>query len=169
MIGDKETEKAGWVERHPNDDKMPAGIDPDTHVEVRQETGTVSDIPRKAIDCDWMRYGEPYDIVAWRTPDSTQSKEKSAPLEKEIREMCNSIADMLVEKNASYGNSAAEPLNIFSPKGLTALDKIGIRIDDKLSRQMRGSDYTGDDNDLDLAGYLILRLILKKLENQNEN
>ena len=107
--------------------------------------------------------------MEWRTPEIVVRKQKSAPLEKEIRDMCNSIADTLVEKNASYGNSAAEPLSIFSPKGLSAIDKIGIRIDDKLSRQLHGNDFADDNNDLDLAGYFILRLILKKLENQDEN
>ena len=34
--------------------------------------------------------------------------------QKKIRAVCAEIADMLVEKNKSYGNSFAEPIGIFS-------------------------------------------------------
>jgi len=38
--------------------------------------------------------------------------------------------------------------------------QIDCRIDDKLSRLARGSEFPGDDTVLDLAGYLILRRIV---------
>lgn len=95
--------------------------------------------------------------------NSTMSIVKDAPLETEIRKKCNELADFLVEKNRSYGNSAADPLDIFS-KGLTPLQKIDVRIDDKLSRMQRGNEYTGDDTYKDLTGYLILRLIVADKE-----
>ncbi len=88
---------------------------------------------------------------------------EKAPLEKEIREKCNYIADFLVEKNRAYGNSAADPVDIFT-KGLTALQKLDVRIDDKLSRMQRGGEYPGDDTFKDLTGYLILRLIVADKE-----
>ena len=52
MIDDNGNGKDGWIKRHPNNAKMPAGIDPDAYVEVRQESGAVSDIPRKAREWD---------------------------------------------------------------------------------------------------------------------
>lgn len=86
-----------------------------------------------------------------------------SPLEQEIRTKCNEIAEFLVEKNKAYGNSVANPLNVFS-KGLSNLDKIDVRIDDKLNRIFKGSEYPGDDTYLDLAGYLIIRMIVKEME-----
>ena len=63
------------------------------------------------------------------------------------------IRDMLVAKNAYYGNSALEPLRVFSRAD--AVEQIKVRIDDKLSRLMRGNN-AGEDTVLDLIGYLVL-------------
>jgi len=70
-----------------------------------------------------------------------------------ISEECDAIKAMLLEKNAAYGNSALDPLRIFSKA--SPLESIRVRIDDKLSRLSRGSDV-GEDTILDLIGYLIL-------------
>jgi hypothetical protein len=83
----------------------------------------------------------------------------TAPLENEIRAECAALADFLVEKNRAYGNSAADPCRIFA-KRAGALMQIDCRIDDKLSRLARGSEFPGDDTVLDLAGYLILRRVV---------
>ena len=83
----------------------------------------------------------------------------SAPLEKQIRATCQEMADFLVEKNRAYGNSAAEPVGIFS-KRLDPLAQIDVRIDDKLNRLLKGNEYAGDDTIKDLAGYLLLRMIV---------
>lgn len=77
--------------------------------------------------------------------------------EKAVKKVCNSVAEMLIAKNKSYGNSALEPINCFY-KG-DAGTSIKVRIDDKLSRIMRGNEYQGDDTVKDLLGYLILLLI----------
>ena len=74
--------------------------------------------------------------------------------ETKVKKVCNDIANLLIEKNKSYGNSALEPLNCFY-KG-DATTAIKVRIDDKLSRIMRGSEYQGDDTVTDLLGYLVL-------------
>lgn len=37
-----------------------------------------------------------------------------APAGKEILQVCTEVADMLLDKNISYGNSALSPINIFS-------------------------------------------------------
>jgi len=39
-----------------------------------------------------------------------------APLEKEIRAKCQELADFLVEKNGSCGNSASQPIGIFAKR-----------------------------------------------------
>lgn len=74
--------------------------------------------------------------------------------ENTVRSICNEVADMLVEKNKSYGNSALEPINCFY-KGDSSTS-IRVRIDDKLSRIMRGNEFQGDDTIKDLMGYLVL-------------
>lgn len=69
------------------------------------------------------------------------------------------VADMLREKNASYGDSAATPVRIFSQA--SAEDGIRIRIDDKLCRLARGRELAGEDTIRDLIGYLALLLAVR--------
>jgi len=81
------------------------------------------------------------------------------------------IGDMLKAKNAAYGNSALDPLRIFSRA--ETVEQLNVRIDDKLSRIKRGKLFGGpsdahcasglaaEDVDLDLIGYLVLRRIAK--------
>lgn len=65
---------------------------------------------------------------------------------------------MLQEKNDAYGNSALEPINIFS-KG-DAGDSLRARIDDKLARiKNRGVNDETEDTLFDLCGYLVLLII----------
>jgi hypothetical protein len=65
------------------------------------------------------------------------------------------IRDLLIAKNLKYGNSALEPLGVFSQ--LSAKEGLLVRIDDKLKRIKNGS-LEKDDEDVvnDLIGYLIL-------------
>jgi hypothetical protein len=60
---------------------------------------------------------------------------------------------MLLAKNEAYGNSALDPVRIFS--SADTAEQIRVRIDDKLSRLKRGSD-AGEDVIADLLGYLVL-------------
>lgn len=73
---------------------------------------------------------------------------------------CYRIAEMLVGKNRSYGNSALDPVRIFS--SADNIEQIKVRIDDKLSRMMRGKEYRGDNDLDDLMGYLVLLSIAQK-------
>ena len=74
--------------------------------------------------------------------------------EDKVKFICNSIAELLIQKNKSYGNSALDPIHCFY-KGTTT-DAIKVRLDDKLSRIMRGNSYNNEDTILDLIGYLVL-------------
>jgi len=78
-----------------------------------------------------------------------------------VRAECSALADMLVEKNRAYGNSALEPVRIFSRADVT--EQIKVRIDDKLSRLARGSD-AGEDVTLDLLGYIVLLRLARSSE-----
>ena len=79
--------------------------------------------------------------------------------------MCSEMASFLIEKNAAYGNSAAEPINVFA-KRLDTLAQIDVRIDDKINRLAKGSEYPGDDTVKDLAGYLILRMVVAEMKGE---
>ncbi len=69
------------------------------------------------------------------------------------------IKDLLIAKNQKYGNSALEPLGVFSQ--LSAREGLLVRIDDKLKRIKNGS-LEKDDEDVinDLIGYLVLLKII---------
>ena len=69
------------------------------------------------------------------------------------------IQDLLIAKNQKYGNSALEPLGVFSQ--LSAKQGLLVRIDDKLKRIKNGS-LEKDDEDVvnDLIGYLVLLKII---------
>lgn len=71
-----------------------------------------------------------------------------------IAAQCDQIKALLIEKNRAYGNSALDPVRIFSR--VDAAEQIRVRIDDKLSRLQRGSTYGNEDTVLDLIGYLVL-------------
>jgi len=81
-------------------------------------------------------------------------------MQEAISETCDELKKFLLEKNRAYGNSAADPVRIFSR--VDALEQINVRIDDKLSRLARGHEFAGDDTELDLIGYLILKRAIKK-------
>jgi hypothetical protein len=80
----------------------------------------------------------------------------------DVCQVVQSIKELLLEKNEKYGNSALEPLGVFSQ--LSAKDGLLVRIDDKLKRIKNGS-LEKDDEDVinDLIGYLVM---LKVYQNQ---
>jgi hypothetical protein len=73
------------------------------------------------------------------------------------------IRELLISKNIKYGNSALEPLGVFSQ--LSAKEGLLVRIDDKLKRIKNGS-LEKDDEDVinDLIGYLVLLKIQYKVK-----
>jgi hypothetical protein len=75
-----------------------------------------------------------------------------------IATVCNEIAAMLIEKNRAYGNSALDPIRVFSKA--SPVEQILVRIDDKLSRLSRGQ-AAGEDVEKDLIGYLVLLRIAR--------
>lgn len=79
----------------------------------------------------------------------------------EVSSILDEIRDMLVSKNEKYGNSALEPIGVFSK--LSPKEGLLIRIDDKLKRIKNGS-LDKDDEDVvnDLIGYLVLLKILTR-------
>ena len=78
------------------------------------------------------------------------------------------IRELLISKNIKYGNSALEPLGVFSK--LSAKEGLLVRIDDKLKRIKNGS-LEKDDEDVinDLIGYLVLLKIQTNEEKYRNN
>ena len=74
--------------------------------------------------------------------------------EKEIFAVCHEMSDFLIEKNRAYGNSALDPVRVFSKSD--NVEQLMVRIDDKLSRFARGNEFPGDNDIDDLLGYLVL-------------
>lgn len=97
--------------------------------------------------------------IPYRVSDS--SGYGSSTVEDEIRAECGAIADMLVEKNKAYGDSALTPVRIFSRASTT--EQLKVRLDDKLSRLARGH-AAGEDVTLDLIGYGVLLRIAERRE-----
>ena len=82
-------------------------------------------------------------------------------IEELITEECDNLKELLISKNRKYGNSALNPKRICSKAD--PLEQIKVRMDDKLSRI--DSQQIDDDEDAytDLAGYIILMNVWKRI------
>lgn len=82
--------------------------------------------------------------------------------EQNVRRHLDKIGDLLVAKNKSYGDAALNPIRVFSRAD--RLEQLSVRIDDKLSRIQRGTEFEDEDTVRDLAGYLVMLLIARESE-----
>ena len=75
--------------------------------------------------------------------------------EQQIADVCNKIKALLLLKNKAYGDSALDPIRIFSKND--SVEGLLVRIDDKLSRIKNvGITSATEDTLMDLIGYLVL-------------
>jgi len=86
--------------------------------------------------------------------------------QKNIAEVCDSIKDLLLEKNRKYGDSALNPVRIFSKAD--AKEQLKVRIDDKLNRLMNQQVDDNEDTVTDLIGYLILYQVQNKKKEKDQ-
>lgn len=70
------------------------------------------------------------------------------------------LKKLSLEKNAAYGDSALNPINVFSR--LPAVEAIRARLDDKLSRHRNAPGAMGEHEIDDLIGYLVLLNIAER-------
>jgi len=83
----------------------------------------------------------------------------------DILRVCTGLANMLIAKNKAYGDSALKPLRVFSKAD--AVEQIKVRMDDKLSRIMRG-EAAGEDALFDLVGYWVLLQVAERRQHHTE-
>jgi hypothetical protein len=82
-------------------------------------------------------------------------------MKEKIEGKCLEICKFLLDKNKSYGNSAAESINVFSTPD--PIEGVRLRMDDKIKRIRNSNKHAVKDNEdsvRDLIGYLILYEIL---------
>lgn len=83
-----------------------------------------------------------------------------------IAATCDEVKEMLLEKNRKYGNSALNPLRLFSKAD--TLEQIKVRLDDKFSRLLNMPEDENEDVIKDIIGYLVIyKIKLKELENDS--
>ena len=85
--------------------------------------------------------------------------------QKRIEEVCDSIKEMLLEKNRRYGNSALAPIRVFSKAD--TIEQLKVRMDDKVSRIRSGQSDEDEDVWRDLAGYIVLLIIARQEEQKS--
>lgn len=81
------------------------------------------------------------------------------PSAERLLEVSIGVWQFLAQKNKAYGDSALDPLRVFSKASTT--EQLRVRLDDKLSRLSRGA-AAGEDAEVDMVGYLILLLAARE-------
>lgn len=82
---------------------------------------------------------------------------RTAQTQADIATVCDEIKELLLDKNRKYGDSALNPVRIFSK--CSSEEAILVRMDDKLSRIRAMEPDDAEDVYLDLLGYLILHRV----------
>ena len=89
-------------------------------------------------------------------------------MKRKIEAACNEIKALLISKNDKYGDSAMNPLRIFSKSDKK--EQLLVRIDDKLKRILNQPLNEDEDVIQDLIGYLILlKIAIKEEQKCNGN
>jgi len=97
---------------------------------------------------------------------SDQEATISTSTQDDIVRVTKELGEFLVDKNKAYGDSALDPVRIFSK--VSPKEQLLVRLDDKLSRLVKGHEFPGDDDILDFAGYLILLMIAREREPEQQ-
>lgn len=110
-------------------------------------------------ELSWLAWGE-YTVELVEAADVAQEEANEVPADvanpfpAKVRAILSEIGDTIIAKNEQYGNSALEPVRIFSKA--SAVEQIKVRMDDKISRLVRGNGEGDEDAQADLLGYIVL-------------
>lgn len=94
-------------------------------------------------------------------PQDMETYTGEGEFRRDVVRVLSEVGSVLFEKNRAYGDSALNPVRLFSKAG--AAEQILVRIDDKLSRLARGH-AAGEDVEIDLLGYLVLLRVARMRE-----
>jgi len=78
----------------------------------------------------------------------------------DIATICDEIKELLLEKNRKYGDSALNPVRLFSQA--SPIEQLKVRLDDKLSRIRNAQDDEDEDVINDIIGYLVLLKVAQR-------
>ena len=93
-------------------------------------------------------YDTDRNIDRWKVPSD-------AKFDWHLEKVADKVINLLKEKNKAYGDSALNPLNVFSK--LDATESLCCRLDDKIARiRNKGINDKTEDTIDDLIGYLLL-------------
>lgn len=134
-----------------------------TEGDVEYTADDTPEFPNDGVDVQAQQYGG--DNVNEAHPEWSRFFQltrdaKAAPAGDDILDECLSLAEMLIEKNRRYGNSALDPVRVFSDA--SPVEQILVRMDDKLSRIKSAQGDDDEDPVNDLLGYLILLRLAKR-------
>ena len=162
--------KACEVYCYPSKGKLFARIDDGTYNEIGQPTRLsllvrpyAENIEHEGITVERYSIRELYYDDDCRVVHDEKQKTSETPQAKSpqdsIIEVCDSIKELLLEKNRKYGNSALNPCRVFSKAD--SVEQLKVRIDDKINRIK--NEQTDEDEDVvkDLIGYLVLLVIAR--------
>lgn len=112
-----------------------------------------------------LKYGKTTNRQISMTHDASGQQKRADQQDSKLQIIaaCDEIKELLLSKNAKYGDSALNPVRVFSKA--STVEQLLVRIDDKLSRIKSGAGLIASDEDVlnDLIGYLfLLKIALNK-------
>lgn len=150
----------GWNEMVPMDGmRLISRPAPKNHVTLDDLARLGSDDPTWLSEVTPESANAIRDAIAGATSRVTTTPSTATRIAAE----CDALKAMLLAKNAAYGDSAMDPVRVFSKASPS--EQIRVRIDDKISRLSRGhamADESMRDTVRDLIGYLVLLLIVEE-------
>lgn len=106
------------------------------------------------------------DVPEEAVPETNPETVSLTLVQRLIGDTCDEVKELLIEKNRKYGNSALEPVRIFSKAD--PVEAIKVRIDDKISRLRNEQNDEDEDVVKDLMGYLVLLQVAKKMKGETK-
>lgn len=115
----------------------------------------------RCVPGEWCKEFEPMSEGKMTDPNVMILDMRPKPtFDQLVDDVLADVASMLKRKNRAYGNSALEPIRVFSKAD--DIEQLKVRIDDKLSRIKNGS-ADGEDAEFDLLGYLVIKQIAHRM------
>lgn len=127
---------------------------------VCDENGTLMD--PESYSCEKFISADKFHQIKLENSSNKPRLESKGSFESDLDEVLSEIRSFLLEKNKAYGDSALNPIRAFSKAD--PIEQIKVRIDDKLSRFVRGNSYPGDNDEKDFCGYSILLQVARLRE-----